>query len=180
MNRQNGFATPVAIVNGWAALMLGGDARRDGGLRGQRADPHRCVLLRGQGPVRVCLPPDRRPVRGVRRRRRAVHRHPGSPTLDAFILVAALSGVLIALYRLELASRRLYWNDLTIVEQTRALSRENTESERLLLNILPAPIAGRLRDGADRIADEVPDVTVLFADIVGFTPMAQSPRHEAW
>lgn len=46
------------------------------------------------------------------------------------------------------------------------------ENERLLLNILPAPIADRLRTGEERIADSFEDVTVLFADIVGFTGLA--------
>ena len=46
------------------------------------------------------------------------------------------------------------------------------ESDRLLLNVLPASISARLRDGEQTIADEYPSVSVLFADIVGFTPLA--------
>jgi len=49
------------------------------------------------------------------------------------------------------------------------LERENERAERLLLNILPAPIAARLKDNPQLIADEHPSVTVLFADIVSFT-----------
>jgi adenylate cyclase len=56
------------------------------------------------------------------------------------------------------------------------LAREN---ERLLLNILPAPIAQRLKSGADLIADGFSEVTVLFADIVGFTQMAATMSAEA-
>src|SRR4029079_13432400 len=50
-------------------------------------------------------------------------------------------------------------------------------SEQLLLNILPVPIAERLKRGQTTIADSFAEVTVLFADIVGFTPMSarQSP-----
>jgi class 3 adenylate cyclase len=48
------------------------------------------------------------------------------------------------------------------------------ENERLLLNILPGAIADRLRSGEEGIADRFEDVTVLFADIVGFTRMASS------
>lgn len=51
------------------------------------------------------------------------------------------------------------------------LSREN---ERLLLNILPPPIAERLKAGDSRIADSFDSVSVLFADIVGFTELASS------
>jgi adenylate cyclase len=45
-------------------------------------------------------------------------------------------------------------------------------TEHLLLNILPASIAHRLRDHEEVIADAHPDVTVLFADVVDFTPFA--------
>jgi adenylate cyclase len=58
-----------------------------------------------------------------------------------------------------------------LVEEHRLLEAEQARSERLLLNILPAPIADQLRDGATTIAESQPDVTVLFADIVGFTPL---------
>ena len=52
-------------------------------------------------------------------------------------------------------------------EVHRLLEAEQARSERLLLNILPAPIADQLRAGATTIAEGQPDVTVLFADIVG-------------
>jgi guanylate cyclase len=53
-----------------------------------------------------------------------------------------------------------------------ALRVEQDRSERLLLNILPATIAARLKAGPDVIADALEDVTVLFADVVGFTAFA--------
>ena len=54
-----------------------------------------------------------------------------------------------------------------------ALARERAKSERLLLNVLPAPVAARLRERDEVIADDVPEVTVLFADLVGFTPLSE-------
>jgi guanylate cyclase len=51
------------------------------------------------------------------------------------------------------------------------LSLEQARSEKLLLNILPKSIANRLKDNDMRIADSHEEVTVLFADIVGFTKM---------
>jgi class 3 adenylate cyclase len=51
----------------------------------------------------------------------------------------------------------------------RLLLAEQERSERLLLNVLPAPIAERLKAGEGVIADAFPEVTVLFADIVDFT-----------
>ena len=60
-----------------------------------------------------------------------------------------------------------------LVLEHRLLEAEQRRSEQLLLNILPAPIADELRGGATTIAESYPDVTVLFADIVGFTPLAE-------
>jgi class 3 adenylate cyclase/putative methionine-R-sulfoxide reductase with GAF domain len=66
-----------------------------------------------------------------------------------------------------------------IAERTRALSAAIARSEGLLLNTLPAPIARRLQAGEQRIADHFDDVTVLFADLVGFTPMSAGTAPEA-
>jgi class 3 adenylate cyclase len=55
------------------------------------------------------------------------------------------------------------------VRTRRALRLEQEKSERLLLNVLPAPIAARLKQTEGVIADGFPEVTVLFADIVDFT-----------
>jgi adenylate cyclase len=52
------------------------------------------------------------------------------------------------------------------------LQLEQEKSERLLLNILPQPIADRLKQGQGIIADSFAEVTVLFADIVGFTALS--------
>lgn len=61
-------------------------------------------------------------------------------------------------------------------EQNGLLRIEQKKSESLLLNILPEPIARRLKDSQGIIADGFPDVTVMFADIVDFTRIsAQMP-----
>jgi class 3 adenylate cyclase len=59
------------------------------------------------------------------------------------------------------------------VRTRRALKREKERSEQLLLNVLPAPIAARLKQREDVIADGFPEVTVLFADLVDFTRRSQ-------
>jgi class 3 adenylate cyclase len=41
--------------------------------------------------------------------------------------------------------------------------------ERLLLSVLPKQVIGRLSNGETLIADRYGEVTVLFADLVGFT-----------
>ncbi|MDP2623742.1 MAG: adenylate/guanylate cyclase domain-containing protein [Actinomycetota bacterium] len=52
------------------------------------------------------------------------------------------------------------------------LEHERQRSEQLLLNILPEEIAGRLKGGATVIADRYDAVTILFADLVGSTPLS--------
>jgi adenylate cyclase len=55
-----------------------------------------------------------------------------------------------------------------------ALRVEKERSEQLLLNILPQAIVTRLNGGEAVIADHLRDVTILFADIVGFTRVASN------
>lgn len=61
-----------------------------------------------------------------------------------------------------------------------ALKRERERSETLLKNILPAAIAGRLKeqDSEERVADSFKDVTVVFADIVDFTRLSATMSSE--
>lgn len=42
--------------------------------------------------------------------------------------------------------------------------------DELLVNVIPASIATRLKHGEDRIAESYPETTILFADVAGFTP----------
>jgi class 3 adenylate cyclase len=65
----------------------------------------------------------------------------------------------------------VYGTDVTAVKERERLAREN---ERLLLNVLPEPIADRLREGEPLIADRFDDVTLMFADIVEFTRLSAS------
>jgi class 3 adenylate cyclase len=58
------------------------------------------------------------------------------------------------------------------------IEAKNRENEELLLNVLPAPIANRLRGGEQSIADGFAEVTVAFADLVGFTALSsEMPPH---
>jgi adenylate cyclase len=51
--------------------------------------------------------------------------------------------------------------------------KAEARSDELLTNAIPPSIATRLRHGEERIAESYPETTVLFTDIVGFTPWAQ-------
>lgn len=73
------------------------------------------------------------------------------------------------------AATRAIFRDVTArISAEKALRHQQEQTERLLLNILPASIANRLKEGAGTIAENFDDVTVLFADIVGFTQIAAS------
>lgn len=64
-------------------------------------------------------------------------------------------------------------------EKNVVIENKNRENEELLLNVLPAPIANRLRGGEERIADGFAEVTVAFADLVGFTALtSEMPPQE--
>lgn len=64
-------------------------------------------------------------------------------------------------------------------DRTSELEAEKQTSDRLLLNVLPAPIATRLKQGEGVIVDRFEAVTVLFADIVGFTALSARTSPEA-
>jgi len=69
-------------------------------------------------------------------------------------------------------ARELEQAYFAIQQQATEIRHKNEENEQLLLNILPESIADRLKRGEKTIADNFPDVTVLFSDIVGFTQLS--------
>ena len=96
-------------------------------------------------------------------------RAPGEKTLEV-----ETGGCTYALLPVDVPAFRfinVYGTDVTAVKERERLAREN---ERLLLNILPSPIADRLRDGEPLIADRFDDVTLMFADIVEFTRLSST------
>jgi guanylate cyclase len=54
-----------------------------------------------------------------------------------------------------------------------ALREEQAKAENLLLNILPRSIADKLKTDTKRIADQFSSASILFADVVDFTPLAE-------
>lgn len=106
---------------------------------------------------------------------------------NLFLLLVGLSflgvtGLTLAISRLRQNAKQL---EQRVRERTAQLQETNVEllkeqekSDRLLLNILPESIAARLKDGQSSIADRFPEVTILFADIVGFTVLSAKSSPE--
>ena len=87
---------------------------------------------------------------------------------------AAMSALVYSLLRFAFTEREKSRERL---ERAHALlADEQQKSERLLLNVLPAPIAERLKRSEATIADGFAEATVMFADIVSFTRLAATLR----
>ena len=88
-----------------------------------------------------------------------------------FITVILFLGVILCASVFALATR--------VARAEAALAAEHARSEALLQNLLPQEIAARLKDRpGEVIADGLPAVTLLFADIVDFTPRSLSRSPE--
>jgi len=75
------------------------------------------------------------------------------------------------------AYKRLLERDAAFAALERSLAdltREREKSERLLRNILPDTVAERLKNDVGTIAESFPSVSVLFADLCGFTTFSQT------
>lgn len=85
------------------------------------------------------------------------------------VLLRARVGALLERKRMRDVERLLH---LELEQEKLDLKREQEKSERLLLNILPKAIAERLKQGEQAIAESHACVSVLFADLVGFTALS--------
>jgi class 3 adenylate cyclase len=82
-----------------------------------------------------------------------------------------LSTIVYLLIRFFVQKKEMF--QIELGEKNRLLQVEQDKSERLLLNILPQHIAQRLKQDEKTIADGLGDVTVMFADLVDFTKLAE-------
>jgi class 3 adenylate cyclase len=101
---------------------------------------------------------------------------PGTAEVFFALNFAAVSTLVFLLLRHSAIEKQQAQDRLE--EAHRLLRLEQERSERLLLNILPGPVAERLKNSDQTIADGFADVSVMFADIVDFTRLAEgmSPR----
>ncbi len=100
------------------------------------------------------------------------------PPLPVAVSIAATIGAMggigaLVARQLEAQARDMFLQRRIIRAQLDELNAERAKSEALLLNILPASVAERLKADDHAIADGFSEVTVLFADIVGFTKLAE-------
>ena len=101
-----------------------------------------------------------------------VFRVPLRTTVVFFVLnFAAVSSIVFLLLRFAAIEKKKAQDRLEAAH--RDLQAEQERSERLLLNILPGPIAERLKNQDQTIADGFADVSVMFVDIVNFTRIAE-------
>ncbi len=83
---------------------------------------------------------------------------------------SAVARMIYVLLRFSIQEKRK--TQARLEEAHQLLQVEQERSEKLLLNILPAPVAQRLKNSEQTIADGFADATVMFADIVNFTQVA--------
>lgn len=91
-------------------------------------------------------------------------------TLNFFIVSINIIGMVLG-YILERTNRIAFLQRLLISQQNREAEELRAESERLLLNVLPASIAERLKRG-EEVADYFDQASILFADIANFAQYA--------
>jgi class 3 adenylate cyclase len=82
----------------------------------------------------------------------------------------AVATIIYLLLRYSIQEKQKMQDQLAAAH--RLLTAEQERSERLLLNVLPRPVAERLKRSNEPIADGFADATVMFADIVNFTRLA--------
>ncbi len=90
----------------------------------------------------------------------------GPAVREAFLMVNVTSAFTI------IAFISYVYSEAALTAEAK-LELERQKSENLLLNILPASIAHRLKENETVIADHFDSATVLFADIVGFTALSE-------
>lgn len=91
--------------------------------------------------------------------------------LEITLSLFAYSGISIAVVAFSVGYFT-YRTAIQVSETKKLLKKEQVKSESLLLNILPRSIAQRLKDQDSVIADSFDNISVLFADLVGFTSLS--------
>jgi class 3 adenylate cyclase len=97
----------------------------------------------------------------------------GQLAFDVIILGSMIVIGLLGVVVLERSSRERFLQRRVIEAQREEVARERAKSDVLLRAILPASIAARLRERPEAVAERLEETTLLFADLVGFTGLAE-------
>jgi len=97
---------------------------------------------------------------------RVAHLDPTIVAVGLVVIVTITSVGLVMNYSIELYERRFF-------EKTYALAQSRERTRALLESMLPRAIARALESGTRTIAQRHDEASVLFADLVGFTPLAE-------
>ena len=103
----------------------------------------------------------------------------GELSLHVSFVAYTLATGLTACVATERSARERFRQERIIDLQGSLIDEQRRRSDRLLLSILPASIAERLKASSDVIADRIDEVTVIFVDVVGFTTLAASVSPES-
>jgi class 3 adenylate cyclase len=98
---------------------------------------------------------------------------PGQLAFDVIILGSMIVIGLLGVVVLERSSRERFLQRRVIEAQREEVAGERAKSDALLRAILPASIVTRLRDRPEAVAEGFDAATLIFADLVGFTGLAE-------
>lgn len=101
----------------------------------------------------------------------AVRGATGTEVINLFMWLASAAGFVYLAWRITDSARR------KVFLAERDLAAQHDRIDALVRKMVPSSIADRLKEGESTISDRHPNVTVLFADIVGFTRYSES--HDA-
>jgi len=149
--RLFGYSAKEAIGRNLLRLVAG-----DGSLRGEADDTAKQALERGR----------------VHTFTRRLRKDGTAVDVELLALPVKVEGEqvgFIAIYHDITELKRLHEQEMS---HLRTIQTERERVDQLLLNIVPQPVAERLKQGQRIIVESFPDVTVLFADLVDFTRFA--------
>lgn len=98
---------------------------------------------------------------------------PTAFALELFLVAATAATGVLAAYQFEAIARQVFAQRRVIEDQASELARQKEKSDQLLLNVLPETVAQRLREDPGAVAEAHESASVVFADLVGFTPLSE-------
>jgi class 3 adenylate cyclase len=88
--------------------------------------------------------------------------------IGAFILIATIAIIVFSFFKRKSKDNKM------LRQLNEIIATEQAKSDSLLQNILPLPVANRLKEGENLIADHYNEASIVFIDIVEFTKLSSS------